>query len=118
MSPAAVNFAAVCGLSITYGDVVTMMIEEADDNKAASGRTCRIACIGLAVSLLSACGDNSDALTHAERADRAFNAKVTVQVPAKKTAAPEAQAESDSAIQRDKPQATNRDPASTSNSSS
>jgi len=86
MSPAAVNFAAVFGLSITYGEVVTMMLEKADDNKAASGR--------------------------------AFNAKVTVQVPAKKTAAPEAQAESDSAIQRDKPQATNRDPASTSNSSS
>jgi hypothetical protein len=86
MSPAAVNFAAVFGLSITYGEVVTMMLEKADDNKAASGR--------------------------------AFNAKVTVQVPAQNTAAPEARGGSDSAIQRDKPQATNRDPASTSNSSS
>ena len=95
-----------------------MMVEEAEVRRAASGQVRNGVCVVLAVGMLSACADNGTELTHAERSARAFNAKVTVHVPAQSQDAPTAPTSTTGALQRDKPQTTSRDSASTSNSSS
>lgn len=80
--------------------------------------TCRGVGAGVALALLSGCERPPDELSNAQRADRAFNAKVTVHMPQAVRTETRTPSGAEDAAQREKSQATRRESASTTSSNS
>ena len=72
----------------------------------------------LLLGVLTGCSDSDEVLTNAERADKAFNAKVSVRLPAAGESAPMRPANLDNEAQRDSSQTSKRPSTSRTSSSS